>query len=425
MKLYSCSYGLLPEREHGFQLALLVSGINLGGFLGSVVVTRFSQRIHPLIMLFIGSVFTLCAITGVIYSEYWLSFVSRLFWGCGVGIISVICPSFAVRNSPLPYRGAIGGLFQVSIASGIALSAVVSYFLLREGRDLRIDEYCHFVGTTGASTNVIQLIFISLLLPCSAALALGFIALKQFPGLRFIGDRELTGSSLRVDLHRHDCSIMEDSSFFWRLGKARKAVVISVMAAVALQLTGINAVMYYTYVFLDAAGVERQSLGTIFIMLVNFSATLIPLGTADLIGRKPLLIGGLISMTISMLMLCFMSNFIVSSMSAGRSIIGFSILSLYIYGFGIGPGFHFWVICNEVLPWFIYQEGFALVNTIQWMFLIIVTSLFPQLQHVLGSYVFLIFSSLGLVSLIFFYFFLPETRGLSKEHIEDILGTKI
>ncbi|KNH04736.1 RNA editing associated helicase 2 [Perkinsela sp. CCAP 1560/4] len=430
-KLYSCMLGLIPEKENTWNLGFLISSINFGGLVGSAGVTSASRNFHPCTLLAIGSAFSLCAILSIFCSSYWMHFLTRLLTGIGVGIVSTVCPSYVVEICPVRYRGSLGGLFQVSIALGIAIASIISHFVMGTGRDSGTDHYCDILVATGnSSQKAIAKLHYMFILPNCASLLLGLIALLQNSiwttrkiqrnRLPSTVSEELGCKTTEIGYSGHD---MRRFSFLHRLKKARRAVAISIMAAVALQLTGINAVMYYTFKFLEAANVESKSLGTIFIMLVNFSATLLPLVIADRVGRRPLLLIGLVAMTSCMLLLCLTSNYFVNSSSKLNSVVGFTILTVYIYGFGTGPGFHFWVVCNEVLPTYFSQEGFAIANFSQWAFLILVTFLFPWLHVLLGSFVFLLFVVPGVISLIFFYFCLPETKGLSKHTIEDLIDS--
>ena len=419
LNLFPCALHMDPSYESPWKLSLIIASVNFGGLIGSAVVPCASQRLHPCSMISLGCVFNICAFLGMVSPSFALHFVARLLTGVGVGVICTVCPAYVAEVSPPKYRGALSGLFQVSIALGILIASIVSHFVMGKERDMSASELYHTLSTSGNMCLVaVRRLQILLLLPLVLPFLLGAVVLWKNGTPRF-GEPVHQGKTTVVLSSRKQDFCVDYSVLLSRLKWARKPLTITIMSAVALQLTGINAVMYYTFRFLDAIGIEKKSMGTIVVMFVNFSATCIALLLADRMGRRPLLIGGLAVMSFSMLAICLIDQ--IFTMGIISSALGIAVLSAYIYGFGIGPGFHFWVVCNEVLPSAISQEGFAIANIAQWLFLISVTSVFPVLEHLMGGFVFLLFASAGIMSALFFYFKLPETKGLRKQSIADLL----
>ena len=393
-----------------WKLPLLLASINVGGFLGSAIIPILSLKLTSTSMIKLGCTVSFFASLSMLCTSYLAHFFGRLITGVGIGIISTVCPALVAQRSPIRHRGALSGLFQVSIAFGILAAAILSHCAMGDDRDLATQEF--FLTVTDYSLLKFRLRV--LLIPMlGAPVGLLFtIMFAEFHKLQ-LHTQSKTNSSSNIDSlpQKNELSPLK----MWEL---RYPLAIVLMAAVSLQLTGINAVMYYIFSFLEALQIRRRSLGAVFIMCINFSATCIALFITDRVGRRPLLIFGLLAMSASMVLVHIISLYSAESMAMG--ILAFISLSCYIYGFSIGPGFHFWVICNEILPDAISQKGFAAANIAQWLFLIAITYSFPFLHGCMGNHVFLLFSVISLSAALFFSTCLPETKGIRRETIENL-----
>lgn len=189
--------------------------------------------------------------------------------------------------------------------------------------------------------------------------------------------------------------------------------IIGIMGAVALQLTGINAVMFFGTSFFKDAGFEQLMLGQIFIGLWNFFATLIALSVVGRFGRRKLLLPSLFLLCISLLLLSVCDSLIHDHNL--KVIMNFILLVIYIGAFEMGPGCLFWVICNEIFP--SGSPAFATMNGLQWMFTLIVTATFPGLRNYLNSWVFLLYSVFAGIAFVFHLIYLPETKGMDKNDL--------
>lgn len=109
--------------------------------------------------------------------------------------------------------------------------------------------------------------------------------------------------------------------------------------------------------------------------------------------------------------------------AAGNS--GF-IIVLSIFAFiashAIGQGAVIWVFISEVFPNQFRAAGQALGCFTHWFFAATITLVFPLLVSTFAaSYVFALFLSMMILQLIWVIFFVPETKGLSLEVLEQKL----
>eukprot|EP00662_Eupelagonemidae_sp_cell21_P052942 gene52942-38916_t len=143
------------------------------------------------------------------------------------------------------------------------------------------------------------------------------------------------------------------------------------MGCVALQLTGINAVMFYSGKFFDAAHYEHKVLGSVLVMAWNFVATIFAIGLVDRFGRRGLMNLGLLLIAVSITLLTPMDEWVHDD----------SVKAVLCF---MGPGCLFWVYLPEVAP-----EGCPLLpvaNGLQWLFTLLVTFAFPGMQNAMQGY---------------------------------------
>ncbi|KNH06405.1 sugar transporter family protein [Perkinsela sp. CCAP 1560/4] len=408
--LYTCCFKLLPEAQYSWQLACLIASVNVGAALGAVFGGTFSDHYGRKPTMVIGGVFCFASVFSLFWNSYYWHLASRVVTGLGVGLTSSTCGSYVSEMAPSRKRGSLGTLYQVFITVGIFLASLVSYVVLGADRDLPSDEYCQALSTTGvlasAKVRILTGIFLSI--------ALVFTAFTASP---------LTPES-NSWIARKDALRRRPKKSFLLLFSASRPLAICVANACALQLTGINAVMFYCAKFLEASNVSQKILGTVCIMFWNFVTTLISLALSDRAGRRKLLVPSVMTLTLSMFLLTVVVRCAPFMDRVTCSVISFLLLAIYIAAFEIGPGTLFWVVCNEVFPEELSQLGFGFINALQWGFTLLVTFTFPSLQNTLGPYVFLIFGVPGAFITAFLYLCLPETKQRSRASIAAELAGK-
>ena len=405
--IYPCAYGLLPDTDHTWEIAALLSAVNIGAMVGALTGGEIADRVGRKWTMSAGGILAMATLFSMYADTYFSQFVSRVVTGLGVGITSSVCGAYVSEMSPPPRRGFLGALFQVFITVGILAANVICYFVLGTNRDASAGAYCDLLSASPADRLTDSMQKIRIVMIAAVAVPGLFVLLVLSPLVPESYDF-VRGQSERATLVDKPKATMAD------LFKAKRPLVIALMGAVALQLTGINAVMFYCSKFLEAANVSQKILGTVIIMAWNFVATLASLFLADRLGRRLLLIPSLMALTVAMLALGILVEYQTHETS---SVFAFVLLGIYILGFEAGPGVLFWVICNEVFPEPISQKGFAFVNMFQWSLTLLVTFCFPPLQTAMGGWVFWLFGIPGVLVSVFMLFCLPETRGKTKRDI--------
>jgi SP family xylose:H+ symportor-like MFS transporter len=203
----------------------------------------------------------------------------------------------------------------------------------------------------------------------------------------------------------------------------KKALLVGIGLSILQQLTGINAILYYAPEIFKSLGsaADVSLLETSTLGVVNLIFTLLAIRLVDKMGRKPLLYMGSIGMTIA---LAAVGLFIYYN-ALGNWVLPF--LLLFMASFSISWGPIVWVLLSEIFPNKIRSLALAISVFIQWIANFVVTQVFPSLvenqwlkTHFNGAFPFYLFSIICLISLLFVWKNVPETKNKSLEQMEGI-----
>jgi MFS family permease len=161
---------------------------------------------------------------------------------------------------------------------------------------------------------------------------------------------------------------------------------------------------------------------------VNVLATLIAVFFVDKLGRKPLLIAGLIGMAISLTAVGFaflsLGDISHAPSSQGPSDAGaitLVALVVYIASFAFSMGPIVWTIINEIYPREVRGRMVSIATAFNWFSAWLVSQFFLTLVDKLGeSQTFWLFAVLCLAALAFVWRKVPETKDRTLEEIEQM-----
>ncbi|XP_015191171.1 PREDICTED: facilitated trehalose transporter Tret1 isoform X2 [Polistes dominula] len=200
-----------------------------------------------------------------------------------------------------------------------------------------------------------------------------------------------------------------------------KPILISLGLMFFQQMSGINAVIFYTVqIFKDAGSTVDENISTIIVGIVNFLSTFIAAVVIDKLGRKMLLYASGISMFITLFTLgCY---FYVKISDIDVSNFGWiPLLSMIIYviGFSLGFGPIPWLMMGEILPARIRGTAASIATAFNWTCTFVVTKTYEDFKELTGAHgTFWFFGIICALGVIFVYIWVPETRGRSLEEIE-------
>lgn len=200
-----------------------------------------------------------------------------------------------------------------------------------------------------------------------------------------------------------------------------KPLMISLGLMFFQQLSGINAVIFYTVsIFKDAGSTIDENLCTIIVGVVNFGAVFMATILIDRLGRKILLYISAVTMIITLMTLG--TFFYYKNSGNDVSHIGWLPLVsfvLYVIGFSSGFGPIPWLMLGEILPGKIRGSAASVATAFNWTCTFIVTKTFADIIAAIGNHgAFWFFGVVCIVGLFFTIFYVPETQGKSLEEIE-------
>ncbi len=201
----------------------------------------------------------------------------------------------------------------------------------------------------------------------------------------------------------------------------RIVLVIGVTLAVLQQVTGINVFLYFAPEIFKrmGEGTNVALLQTVLVGAVNMLFTIIAIWTVDRLGRKPLMLIGFTGMGVALVAMGLAAYF-------GRTELWVLLFILgYIACFALSVGPVTWVILSEIFPTKIRGRAMAIATVCLWVANFVVTQTFtimdedPWLVETFHRAApFWLYAALCVVSVLFVWRLVPETKGKTLEEIE-------
>lgn len=392
----------------------IVSSVLVGAMAGTVSCGRLTDLFgRRCIMLVIAGLFMFGTLIATLAPGVNTILIGRLFIGFAIGIGSYAAPLYIAEISPYDLRGTLVTLYQLAITIGILLSYLINYAFTNIDGSWR---WMFGIGLAPATLLTIGMFF----LPESPR----WLAMTNQPEAAIATLKHLRQSDdVHQELHDIQHSLAIKHAHFADVFKPwiRPVLFLGAMLGLIQQVTGINTIIYYAPSIFALTGFHDTSstiLATVGIGVVNVLATFIAVRFLDTIGRRPLLLTGLIGMGLSLFVLSL--SFSLSASSAWLMWAAMACTFMYIICFAFSLGAILWVIVSEIFPLEIRATamGIAMFCCFFWNF--VVSSTFLTLLDAMGpAATFMMYAVLCFASLIFCYYKVPETKGVSLEQIEE------
>ncbi len=405
-----------------------ISSALIGCIIGGAIAGYISQTLGRRIGMFLAAILFLISAVGsgipdvldIFYVKVISSFIFyRIIGGIGVGLASMIVPMYIAEIAPSNIRGRLVSWNQFAIIFGMLVVYFVNYFIARQGTDQWLD-------TIGW-----RWMFISECVPALLFLIFLFFV-PETPRYLVMIDRDdkakgvldrLVGSANAMGVLGEIRQSLFTKSAPW-LSFGGLVIVIGILLSVFQQFVGINVVLYYApQIFRNmGSGTDVSLLQTIIVGIVNLLFTVVAISTVDRFGRKPLLILGSLGMGISMIVL----GFLFFGQSVGLAALIFMLLYTASFAFSWGPVC--WVMLSEIFPNSI-RGAMAIAVAAQWVANLIVSWTFPIMNNSSAlnelfnhGFAYWIYGLMGLLSALFIWKMVPETKGRSLEEMEELWG---
>uniref|UniRef100_A0A3Q3Q0Y8 Major facilitator superfamily (MFS) profile domain-containing protein n=1 Tax=Monopterus albus TaxID=43700 RepID=A0A3Q3Q0Y8_MONAL len=408
----------IPEISLTAIWSVAVAIFSIGGIIGSFSVGLFVNRFGRRNSMLMCNVLAFIAAALMGFSKHASSWemliIGRFVVGLYSGLSTGFVPMYVGEVSPTSLRGALGTLHQLGIVIGILIAQVFGIESIMGNKDL----WPLLLGFTFIPA-VIQCILLPLCPESPRFLLMNKgeenkakSVLKKLRGTTDVGaDMQEMKEESRQMKREKKATILE----LFRSPLYRQPLLIAVMLQLSQQLSGINAVFYYSTRIFEKAGVQQPVYATIGAGVVNTAFTVVSLFVVERAGRRSLHMLGLLGMAGSAVLMTIALALLEKH--HWMSYVSIIAIFAFVAFFEIGPG---------PIPWFIVAELFsqgprpaamAIAGLSNWTANFIVGFGFQYVEALCGPYVFIIFTVLLLFFFIFTYFKVPETRGRTFDDI--------
>lgn len=394
--------------QEGFTVSILIIGCIIGATGAGALSDRFGRK---KILMMVALLYTLSAVLSALPKIYLELIVARFIGGLAVGASSVLSPMYISEISPARIRGRLVSLNQFTIVSGILLTYFSNWLLV----DIGPNNWRWMFGVEAIPAGIF------LLLLCFVPESPRWLA-KQ--GRRDNALAVLTKINGReradLELSEIETTLTEEAGIFHELLRPglRKILIIAILLGFFSQICGIDAVIYYAPKIFLQSGYKSASaafFASLIVALTNFLFTIIAILYVDKLGRRPLLLFGLIGMTISFLL----AGYGLQSETVKSYLVLVSILS-YIACFAMSMGPIPWIFISEVFPNKIRGLAVSIATMALWISNFIIAQSFPWMIETLGGGSFYIFSGVCFITFLFVFLMITETKGKTLEEIEQM-----
>ncbi|NYF78316.1 sugar porter family MFS transporter [Granulicella arctica] len=388
-----------------------VIGAMTAGVLGQKIGGREALRVMAIL-------YTVSAIGTALAWDWPSLMVFRLIGGLGIGGSSVLGPVYLAELAPAKWRGRLVGLFQFNIVLGILLAYfsnfLISAYFLRHV-DLFWMQWRWELGVAGLP-SLLFLIMLYGIPRSSRWLVTQNKTDEALEVLKMMGspDSEAELREIMDSIH------MERGMAAEPLFKSAYRLPIFLAVSIGLfnQLSGINAILYYSNFIFAAAGFSQLSgaLQTVIIGLINLLATLLGMSLIDKIGRKTLLLVGSVGTAV-----CLAGVAGIFFTNSHQDLLVW-LLCGYITFFALSQGAVIWVYISEVFPTRVRAKGQSLGSSSHWIMNAIISLIFPILAKASGGIPFAFFAAMMALQFFVVLFIYPETKGITLEQLQHKLG---
>ncbi|KAI7736428.1 hypothetical protein M8C21_016101 [Ambrosia artemisiifolia] len=347
---------------HGNTMAegLVVSSLLGGAFFGSTVSGWVADGVGR------RRGFQLCAIPLIIGASLsataeglGVMLIGRFLVGTAMGVSPPIAALYITEVSPAFVRGTYGSFPQIATCLGL----ISTFFIGIPAKDVaRWWRVCFWISTVPAALLALLMEF------CAESphwlFKRGRSAEAEAEFAKLLGGLHV--KSAMAELSKSDRGDEVDGVKLSELLYGRHFKVVFVGSALLglQQLSGINAVFYFSSTVFKSAGVPSD-IANMSVGVVNLSGSLVAMVLMDKLGRRGLLIGSFLGMAMSMGMQAVAGSTLISGSSVVYLSVGGVLLFVLAFAMGVGPvpG----LLLSEIFPSRIRAKAMAICMAVHWV----------------------------------------------------------
>lgn len=409
-----------------YEVGTLVASLELGALVTSLACGKLADIFGRKNTLFWGAIiFSVGGTIQTFTTGFNSMLVGRIVSGLGVGVLSMIVPTYQSEISPAENRGKLACIEFTGNIIGYASSVWIDYF------------------SSYIKSDLAWRFPLSLQAVIGTTLAVGSMLLPESPRWLLDHDRDEEGMRVLADLHgrgdptepRAKLEFREikenvlylraqgDNSYLRMWNQYRYRTLIAMSSQAFAQLNGINVISYYAPLVFESAGwIGRDALlmtginGIIYVL-----ATIPTWFLVDLWGRRAILLSGAVICGVA-LALCGWFLYMDQSYTA-KAVVGCVIVYNAFFGYSWGP--IPWMYPPEIMPLAFRAKGASLSTATNWLFNWAIGEATPILQETIKWRLYPMHAFFCACSFVVVYFGYPETAGVPLEEIGALFGDEI
>ncbi|KAK0480038.1 sugar transporter [Armillaria novae-zelandiae] len=434
----------------------LVAILELGAWLGVLMSGYLADKLSRKYTIFLAAVvFSVGVIVQTAAKEPSTIYGGRFVAGLGLGSSSMAVPLYNAELAPPEVRGSLVALQQLAIMFGVMISLWIDYgtnyiggtgqgqseaawriplalqlvpaiilgcgiifmpfsprWLINQGRDDEALTVLSNLRVLPKDNDLVRTEFLEIQAQCLFEKEISETKFPQYQDPSFI-------SQFQLGLHSY-LSLILDRNLLWR-------VTVGSLTMFFQQWTGVNAILYYApsvFKSLGLTGNTLSLLATGVVGIITFLGTIPAVLFADQLGRKPILISGAFLMAICHIAIAILTSVFHNSwqshIAAGWVACAFVWIFALCFSYSWGPCS--WIIITEIFPLSVRSKGLSIAVSANWMNHFIIGQVTPSMLQHLGYGTFIFFGIFSFLGGCFIMFFVPETKGVSLEKMEELFG---
>jgi len=437
------------------------------------------------VMLVLALLYTISATASAFAPDAMTLLIARFIGGFAFGTL-MLAPIYIAEIAPARLRGRMVSVNQLNIVVGFSVAYFANYFILGASQS-----GSEFAASVGLDQYAWRWMLGLEMLP-AAAYFFCMLVVPESPRYlvlqgRVDAAREIMGRIAPTDQIEKLLTSIKDSSAEVTSNllakikdmfrpELRMVIVVGLIAGIAQQSSGINVVFFYAPTIFEQSGVGTNAAfaQATYIGIINVVFTVVAMLLIDRLGRRPLMLAGLIGVVISMSVSSYgfysayyqLPEDVVASISVEQDVSGLesiagvrfendvdfktavreaigeasmksneavimqsasnmnsTIVLIGIMGFvasfafSLGPVM--WVLFSEIFPNRIRGVCMALMGVVNSGVSWFIQFIFPYELANLGSAgTFFVFAVFAAICLVLLFWLMPETRGRSLEELE-------
>ena len=393
----------------------VVIGEVIGALFGGALSNRLGRK---KVMVGVAATFAVFSLMSALAWSVPALMAARFLLGLTIGVSVVVVPVFVAESAAPAIRGALLVLYQVATVTGIILGYLVAWALADTG------SWRWMLGMAAIPGFLITLLLLRLPDTPRWYLMRG----RRADAARVLAEIEPDGDTAAeidqmaaemADIAARGRSPLDSLKEMFRVPYLRAALFV-VGLGFFVQITGINAIVYYSPRIFEAMGFSGHFalLGLpALVQVAGLAAVFLSMTLVDRLGRRPVLLTGIGIMVAANVLLVLVFK-LGSDFGGALTALGFIGLLLFTVGFTFGFGALVWVYAGESFPAHLRSLGSSAMLTSDLVANVIVGLVFlTMLNQLGGAGTFVVFGLFAVAAMAFVFKLAPETKGRQLEDI--------